>query len=67
MKEKRSRSGWKTVIWRIVAVIVSYVTARTCGVDVDTSIKLVIVANTVSMMAYYWHERLWNRIEKGRE
>jgi len=67
MKEKRSRSGWKTVTWRIIALIISYISARAFGVDTETSIKMVIVANAVAMIVYYYHERAWDRIGKGRK
>lgn len=65
MREKRFRSIIKTITWRIIALIVSYITARAFGVDIETSIKMVIVANTVSMIAYYYHERAWDKIDKG--
>lgn len=65
MREKRYRSLIKTITWRIIAVTTSFFAALLFGVDLDTSIKLVIFANAVSMIAYYGHERVWNKINKG--
>lgn len=50
----------------MVALLVSYISVRAFGVDVITSLKVVIVANGTSMLAYYLHERIWDKIEKGR-
>jgi uncharacterized membrane protein len=66
MKEKTSRSVWKTVSWRIIAtmdtVIISYLitdslafAAAIGGIEVVTKIFL-----------YYFHERAWNNISFGK-
>ena len=62
MREKRSRSLIKTMTWRIIALGLSYLTAIAFGVDSCTSLKLVLVANGCSTLAYYIHERVWDKI-----
>ena len=60
MRDRKTRSLMKTITWRIIALGLSYVVAIGFGVDSWTSVKLVIVANGCSTIAYYIHERIWN-------
>lgn len=67
MRERKCRSLLKTITWRIIALALSYWVARAFGVDVATSIGIVVVANAVSTIAYYLHERVWDKIRLGKE
>ena len=66
MKDKTSRSVWKTVSWRIIAtmdtVIISYL--------ITDSLALAAAIGSVEVITkiflYYFHERAWNKISFGR-
>lgn len=66
MKDKTSRSVWKTVSWRIIAtmdtVIISYLI--TGSLKMAASIGSIEVVTKVFL--YYYHERAWNKISFGR-
>ena len=66
IKDKTSRSVWKTVSWRILAtmdtVIISYLI--TGSLKMAASIGSIEVVTKVFL--YYYHERAWNKISFGR-
>lgn len=66
MKDKTSRSVWKTVSWRIIAtmdtVIISYLI--TDSLAFAAAIGSVEVITKIFL--YYFHERAWNKISFGR-
>ena len=66
IKDKTSRSVWKTVSWRILAtidtVIISYLV--TGSLKMAASIGSIEVVTKVFL--YYYHERAWNKISFGR-
>jgi len=66
MKDKTSRSVWKTISWRIIAtmdtVIISYLI--TGSLKMAASIGSIEVVTKVFL--YYYHERAWNKISFGR-
>ena len=66
MKDKTSRSVWKTVSWRIIAtmdtVIISYfITDSLAFAAAIGSIEVI-----TKIFLYYFHERAWNKISFGR-
>lgn len=66
IKDKTSRSVWKTISWRIIAtldtVIISYLI--TGSLKMAASIGSIEVVTKVFL--YYYHERAWNKISFGR-
>lgn len=64
--ENHRRSLVKAVTFRAFvltsdAVVIFMITHR-----FDTTFTLVIFSNTLSTIIYFFHERLWNHIEWGR-
>ena len=49
----------KTVTWRVVAVLTSVVVLNVFTDDIATSVEIAVVANLVSTVAYYFHERAY--------
>ncbi|MCK5409715.1 MAG: DUF2061 domain-containing protein [Candidatus Heimdallarchaeota archaeon] len=49
----------KTISWRVIAMIISYLVAYYFTNSVLVSFELVLVSNILSMIVYYYHERLW--------
>ena len=66
MKDKTSRSFWKTISWRVIAtldtVIISYLI--TGSLKMAASIGSIEVVTKIFL--YYYHERTWNKISFGR-
>lgn len=67
LHETRIRSLTKTVIWRMVATsltlgIVYFYTRQT-----RESLRITLTAATISVVAYYIHERIWDSIHWGKK
>tara|TARA_R100001594_G_C3857729_1_gene220106 strand:+ start:270 stop:458 length:189 start_codon:yes stop_codon:yes gene_type:complete len=62
MKDSKRRSFSKTVSWRTVAVINSYVVLAMAFTN--SPLWNAIVMNIFGAILYYVHERVWNKIEE---
>ena len=67
MSVKKSRSLAKSLTWRVVALITTFVTLYALSKDVSMSTLATIITNGVNFVAYYYHERIWNSISWGKE
>ena len=63
-KETRERSVRKSIGWRIVAVINSYIILAMYFTD--SPLYNAISMNITGAILYYVYERLWNNSRKGR-
>ena len=63
-KETRERSIRKSIGWRIVAVINSYIILAMYFTD--SPLYNAITMNVTGAVLYYVYERLWNNSRKGR-
>ena len=63
-KETRGRSIRKSIGWRIVAVINSYIILAMYFTD--SPLYNAITMNVTGAVLYYVYERLWNNSRKGR-
>ena len=67
MVETRSRSIFKTVSWRILA---TFITATVTWIITESYIyaaEIGVLDSLVKLVAYYGHERTWNRIPLGKK
>jgi len=67
MVETRSRSILKTVSWRILA---TFITATVTWIITESYIyaaEIGVLDSLVKLVAYYGHERTWNRIPLGKK
>jgi uncharacterized membrane protein len=66
MKENKSRSISKSISWRILAscdtILISYLI--TGSIAIAASIGSIEVLT--KMFLYYFHERVWDRVEYGK-
>ncbi len=67
MNVKKSRSLAKSLTWRVVALITTFVTLYALSKDINMATMATIITNTVNFVAYYYHERAWNAIGWGKE
>ena len=67
MSETKKRSIAKSVTWRIICIVVSIVTAYFLTGKFELSVTIGSVYNAITMVLYYFHERLWNILEWGKK
>ena len=66
MNENKSRSIGKSISWRVLAscdtILISYVITGSFAIAATIGSIEVLT----KMVLYYFHERVWNRMEFGR-
>jgi uncharacterized membrane protein len=67
MRETRKRSVVKSIVWRFICVVVSIVTSYLLIARWDVAIAIGGAYNVITMVLYYFHERIWNIIKWGRD
>ena len=65
MHESPKRSLAKTITWRIIAVVITWIALMFVMSTVEATIWTAII-HGVKTAAYYFHERFWDRINWGR-
>ena len=66
MKETRKRSIAKSILWRIICIIVSVFVSFILTARWDVAVAIGTSYNIITMFLYYFHERIWNRINWGK-
>ena len=64
-EEKRSVA--KAITYRLMIIISDMVVVFTITRRLDLTVGLVIFTNIASTILYFTHERIWNKIQWGRE
>ena len=67
MKVSKKRSFAKSLTWRVVALITTFVTLYALSKDINMATLATLITNTVNFIAYYYHERIWNAVKWGKE
>ena len=67
MKETRKRSLFKTISWRFICIVVSILTSFILTRKWDIAVAIGTVYNVITMILYYFHERIWNMVKWGCE
>ena len=67
MSVKKSRSLAKSLTWRVVALLTTFVTLYALSKDINMATLATIITNGVNFVAYYYHERVWNSVSWGKE
>jgi uncharacterized membrane protein len=65
MEGTRKRSVVKSIIWRLICIVVSVLTTFLVSGKWDIAVAVGTVYNVITMILYYFHERIWNRIKWG--
>lgn len=65
--ETKTRTLTKTVIWRIIATLITWGTVYFYTGKLAESVEITIAAALLGMTAYYIYERVWNKIKWGKE
>lgn len=65
--ENRTRSLAKAISWRIVATIITLSAVWFYTGAIIVSLESTLAIAIISTIAYYFHERAWNRAAWGRK
>ncbi len=64
--EHSERSIVKTITYRILIVISTFIITYYLTGEIKFSLELTAAANIVNTVLYYLHERFWNKIRWGK-
>jgi len=65
MKETRKRSLLKSISWRLICIVVSIFTSFFLTGKWDIAVAIGTVYNAITIILYYFHERIWNMVKWG--
>jgi hypothetical protein len=65
--EKAMRSLGKVVTWRVLVTITNFVGGYLASGSWMVGLGVVSFALVVNSILYFFHERIWNRIDAGRQ
>jgi uncharacterized membrane protein len=64
--ETRHRSIAKAISWRILAAIITGCVALAMTGQIGFAAKIGLIDTAVKLLIYFFHERVWNKINYGR-
>jgi uncharacterized membrane protein len=67
MSVSKKRSFAKSLTWRVVALITTFVTLYALSKDINMATLATVITNAVNFVAYYYHERIWNAVGWGKK
>jgi uncharacterized membrane protein len=65
MKETRKRSLLKSISWRLICILVSILVSFFLTDKWDLAVAIGTTYNVITMILYYFHERIWNMVKWG--
>ncbi len=65
-KESSGRSLLKTISWRFCATAITFILVLTFTKKMVLALSIGGLELSVKLIAYYFHERFWNKIDLGR-
>jgi uncharacterized membrane protein len=66
-KEKATRSLAKAISYRILIIILDFTVIYLLTRRFDIAFGFMIISNVYTTIAYFIHERIWNKIKWGRK
>ena len=67
MNVKKSRSFLKSLTWRVVALITTFMSIYIVSGELTVAWFGTLLTNGINFILYYAHERVWNKTSWGRE
>jgi uncharacterized membrane protein len=67
MNVKKSRSFLKSLTWRVVALITTFISIYIVSGKLTVAWMGTLLTNCINFILYYVHERAWNKTSWGRE
>lgn len=65
--ESHLRSILKGITWRLGGTTVTILVAWIFTGNINTAAKIGLIETVLKISVFYFHERLWNRINIGKE
>ena len=65
-RESHKRSLVKAVTWRVIATLVTFLVAYLLTGEIAIAVGIGLVDSAIKFVAYYFHERSWEKINFGR-
>ncbi len=65
--ERPLRSIMKAISWRIIGTFDTILISWVLTGEIDTALAIGSIELVTKMLLYFGHERLWNRINFGKE
>ena len=66
MQEKNARSIVKSLTYRLMIVVLDITVIYILTGRLDAALGFALVSNIYTTIAYYFHERIWNKIDWGK-
>jgi len=66
MKVSKLRSLSKSLTWRVIALITTFVSIYAITGKLEFALQGTILTNIINFILYYLHERIWDKIQWGR-
>jgi len=67
LHERNLRSIVKSITWRVLVIVSDLVIVYAVTRRYNITLAVVTLSHIVSAALYFTHERLWDRIQWGRE
>lgn len=64
--DSKKRSWMKSITWRLVGIIVLGLISYWSTGNLKEMTQITLLFNGIRLILYYYHERVWNRIDYGR-
>lgn len=65
--ERKRRSIIKTLSWRFMATVITTLVVYFVKGEWKFAVEIGLLDTTIKLGAYFFHERVWNKINYGRE
>ena len=65
--ESHKRSIVKAISWKLIAAVLAFATSYALTRDAGFAAQFTGTWTIIGLIAYYFHERLWNNIQFGKE
>ena len=66
IEESAMRSVFKAISWRVIATVTTALLVRLITGSTEFAVTVGLLEGVAKIGLYYFHERLWNRLDVGR-
>ncbi|HTA26535.1 MAG TPA: DUF2061 domain-containing protein [Bacteroidia bacterium] len=66
LKDTMKRSIVKSLSYRLVIIVLDFTTVYIFTGQVKLAIGFMLISNVYTTIAYFFHERIWDKIKWGR-
>ena len=63
MTESHKKTIYRTISWRVVGIVLTYVIAYIVTGSIKVATSLAVIDSIIKTIAYWVHERLWLKVK----